>query len=79
MPEAEEAADRMIESRQSAEAVRAAMRDLPPEQLEILKLSFFEEVPHSAIAEKLGLPLGTVKSRIRMAFGRLRTALGEQS
>ena len=54
------------------------MADLPSEQLELLKLSFFEEASHGTIAERLGIPLGTVKSRIRLAFSKLRTALEDQ-
>ena len=77
LPEAAEQADTVMEMRQSAERLRLAMRDLPGEQSEVLKLSFFEELSHSVIAERLGIPLGTVKSRIRMAFSRLRDSLGE--
>ena len=40
-------------------------------------MAFFEDKPHSAIAAELKLPLGTVKSRLRLAFGRLRGVLGE--
>lgn len=77
VPEAAEQADTVMEMRQSAERLRLAMRDLPGEQSEVLKLSFFDELSHSVIAERLGIPLGTVKSRIRMAFSRLRDSLGE--
>ena len=49
--------------------------ELPPEQVQVIELSFFSEAPHSAIAETLGLPLGTVKSRLRLAMGRLRALL----
>jgi RNA polymerase sigma-70 factor (ECF subfamily) len=55
--------------------VREAMKSLPPEQVQIVELSFFSEEAHSAIAERLGLPLGTVKSRLRLAMGRLRALL----
>ena len=48
---------------------------LPEEQLALVRLAFFESLSHSAIAERTGLPLGTVKSRIRLAFSRLRRAL----
>ena len=57
--------------------LRKAMRTLPTEQLEILSKAFFEEKSHRAIAAELGLPLGTVKSRIRLALTRLRAALPE--
>jgi RNA polymerase sigma-70 factor (ECF subfamily) len=52
------------------------MRKLPDEQRRILHLSFFADLPHSEIAQKLGVPLGTVKSRIRLAIAKLRQALG---
>jgi RNA polymerase sigma-70 factor (ECF subfamily) len=55
--------------------VRAALETLAPEQSRIVRLSFFEEKPHSEIAQELGLPLGTVKSRIRLALARLRLLL----
>lgn len=76
--EPEPDAPKQIEARQSQEAVRRAMERLPAEQIDIIRLSFFEEASHSMIAAKLGLPIGTVKSRIRLAFGRLRAALDEQ-
>lgn len=55
--------------------VRAALSALSEEQATIVKLSFFQEKPHSAIAEELGIPLGTAKSRVRLALGRLRVLL----
>ncbi|CAN5805736.1 sigma-70 family RNA polymerase sigma factor [soil metagenome] len=55
--------------------VRLAMARLPVEQARILQLSFFEEHPHSRIAQDLCLPLGTVKSRIRLAMNQLRRML----
>lgn len=68
-------ADVEVERRQDAENLREAMRTLPEEQLDILKRAFFDEASHSTIARELALPLGTVKSRIRLAFEKLRTAL----
>jgi RNA polymerase sigma-70 factor (ECF subfamily) len=59
------------------EHLRKAMQALPKEQFEILNMAFFEEKSHREIAVELGLPLGTVKSRIRLAFTRLRAALPE--
>ena len=60
---------------QEASLVRAALGGLPAEQLEVVRLSFFDDRPHGEIAEALGLPLGTVKSRLRLAMKRLRSAL----
>lgn len=56
--------------------VRAAVAALPGEQIDAVRLAFFGGLSHGAVAERLGLPLGTVKSRLRLAFGRLRGALG---
>jgi RNA polymerase sigma-70 factor (ECF subfamily) len=60
------------------ERLRAAMRILPPEQAEVLHLSFFEEQTHAQIADTLRLPVGTVKSRIRLATAHLRRTLEDQ-
>ncbi|MBV6658533.1 MAG: sigma-70 family RNA polymerase sigma factor [Devosiaceae bacterium] len=59
--------------------IREALKKLPEQQLELVQLAFFTELSHSQIAEQTGLPLGTVKSRIRLAFGRLRRILEEDS
>lgn len=67
--------DRTVDARDREDALRTALAKLPPEQLELVRLAFFESLSHSAIAERTGLPLGTVKSRIRLAFGRLRKTL----
>lgn len=55
--------------------IRTALKQLPSEQLQLVELAFFTELSHSQISEETGLPLGTVKSRIRLAFGRLRRIL----
>lgn len=55
--------------------VRAALHMLPPEQLDLLKASFYDGLPHAEIAKQFELPLGTVKSRIRLAFKKLRGSL----
>lgn len=75
VPDEEQLADLSIAERQSASQLRAAMADLPKEQSVLLELAYFEERTHSAIAKKLNLPLGTVKSRLRLAFNKLRAAL----
>jgi RNA polymerase sigma-70 factor (ECF subfamily) len=67
--------DRLVDMQRQEEAVRAAMTSLPAEQLDLVRLAFFEGLSHSQIAERTGLPLGTVKSRIRLAFTRLRRVL----
>ncbi|WP_051460821.1 sigma-70 family RNA polymerase sigma factor [Xanthobacter sp. 126] len=55
--------------------VRAALAKLSEEQATIVRLSFFQEKPHSQIAQELGIPLGTAKSRVRLALNRLRALL----
>lgn len=57
--------------------VRAAMTTLAPEQREVVQRSFFDEQPHSEIAAALNLPIGTVKSRLRLAMAKLRVRLGD--
>ncbi len=52
--------------------VRAALAELPVDQVEVIRLSFFEDRPHAEIAGVLDIPLGTVKSRVRLAMNRLR-------
>lgn len=51
---------------------------LSDDQRRILHLSFYADIPHSEISERLGLPLGTVKSRIRLAIAKLRQELREE-
>jgi len=55
--------------------VRRAMATLSPEQATVLRLSFFAEKPHAEIAKELSLPLGTVKSRSRLAMAKIRAIL----
>ena len=59
--------------------MRKAVVQLPREQLRVIELSFFEEKAHGEIAEQLQIPLGTAKSRSRLALARLRALLGEIS
>jgi RNA polymerase sigma-70 factor (ECF subfamily) len=64
---------------ESVQRVREALSQLSDEQIRVIELSFFEERAHAEIARTLGIPLGTVKSRIRIAMKRLRSLLGERS
>lgn len=75
VPEAEPQADKTVEYDQRDTRIREAIAVLPEEQAKLLRLSYYEEKSHSAIAEELNLPLGTVKSRLRLALGRLRSSL----
>lgn len=67
--------DELVSATEHAERVRSAMKELPEEQLEVVKWSFVEGAAHSEIAERLGLPLGTVKSRLRLAMRRMKKSL----
>jgi RNA polymerase sigma-70 factor (ECF subfamily) len=68
----EESPDEAVVRAQSEERIRAALETLSEEQRQVVRLSFFEDRPHSEIAERLSLPLGTVKSRLRLALIKLR-------
>lgn len=68
----DEAPDDAAVRSQTEERVEAALATLSEEQRQVVRLSFFEDRPHSEIAEKLSLPLGTVKSRLRLALIKLK-------
>lgn len=76
-PDSTPSATDMIAQEQRADMLKDALATLPPEQKEVLKLSYFEDLSQSEIAEKTGLPLGTVKSRMRLALKALRNHLNE--
>lgn len=76
-PAAEPMQDDKMEEDQVAEAIRTAMAGLPAEQVRMLQMAFYEDKAHSEIAEETGLPLGTVKSRLRLAMGKMKNLLGE--
>ena len=68
-------ADKSVLAGQTYTRVQELLSDLSADQLTVIRKAFFEDKTHTAIAEELNLPLGTVKSRIRLALGRLRQAL----
>jgi RNA polymerase sigma-70 factor (ECF subfamily) len=57
--------------------IRKALASLPPEQAELVQLAYFSGFSHSELAERTGLPLGTIKTRLRLALVRLRDLLKE--
>jgi len=57
--------------------LEAAMRELPQEQRQVLALAYFRANTHQEIADRLGQPLGTVKTRLRLAMQKLRRAMEE--
>ncbi len=67
--------DEELSERERGERVRATLAELPPDQSEVVNLAFIEGLSHSEIAKRLGLPLGTVKSRMRLAYQKIRGAL----
>ena len=73
--EPEDAPDKVVETTQKNEKLHAAIKALPEEQERLLRLVYFEDKSHSVIAEELAIPLGTVKSRLRLAMSKLRAAL----
>jgi len=68
-------ADGQLDAQTREDVMRGAMQGLPEEQRALVRLAFFDSLSHSEIAMRTGLPLGTVKSRIRLAFSRLRRSL----
>ena len=75
MPSDLPAADEALHTARLTERVRGALAQLQPEQAQVLRRSYFEDEPHSRIAAELGIPLGTVKSRMRLAMAQLRRLL----
>jgi RNA polymerase sigma-70 factor (ECF subfamily) len=57
------------------ESVHAALKTLPEEQQAVVRLAYFGGRTHSEIAQELGIPMGTVKTRLRLAFDKLRVTL----
>ena len=75
LPPIESKADENIEHDQKFEMVSQYLDDLPEDQLNLLKMNFFEEKSHGEISEITKIPLGTVKSRIRLALEKIRGKL----
>lgn len=76
-PDAPMSGEQAVIAAEREERVRAALKLLPREQADILEMSFFAEETQSQIASASGIPLGTVKSRVRLALGRLRQILDD--
>lgn len=79
VPEEPAAADDRLDALAREARVAKALKTLPAEQAELVHEAFFLSKTHSQIAEETKIPLGTVKSRLRLAFNRLRKAMeGEE-
>jgi RNA polymerase sigma-70 factor, ECF subfamily len=74
-PRVPDAPDDAFAAAQRESVVLQALAALPADQAEVIRLSFFEDRPHAEIEHALGIPLGTVKSRLRLAMARLRRSL----
>ncbi|MEL6642333.1 MAG: sigma-70 family RNA polymerase sigma factor [Pseudomonadota bacterium] len=74
-PEAEPAPEDVIALQQESAQLGEALSQLPQEQRELIEKAYFGDLSHSQIAAETGLPLGTIKSRIRLALERLRHAM----
>ncbi len=70
-------AEHALGASEEAALVRQAMLSLPVEQAEMIRMAYFEDKVHTTIAAETGLPLGTVKSRLRLALQRLGKLLQE--
>jgi len=66
-----------LQREQQRERVAEALETLTPEQNEVVRLAYIEGLTHTEIAERLSVPLGTVKSRMRLAYGKIRERLGD--
>jgi len=78
-PQAETAPDEALQTASRDAQVRAAMAELPDDQRTLVREAFYEDLSHSQIADKTGVPLGTVKSRLRLAFAKLKLRLGDDA
>ena len=68
-------ADQILLAAERDDRVRAAMAGLSAEQADVVRAAFFLDKPHAEIERHLNIPLGTVKSRLRLAMSKLRAAL----
>lgn len=67
--------EEVAEATQRDRLVGEALAELPPDQRRVVEMSFIQDMPQAEIARTLNLPLGTVKSRIRLAYAKLRENL----
>jgi RNA polymerase sigma factor (sigma-70 family) len=78
-PQAEATPHQNVENADREARVRAAMAELPEEQRLLVREAFYQDLSHSEIADKTGVPLGTVKSRLRLAFAKLKLRLNAEA
>ncbi|MEG3619634.1 sigma-70 family RNA polymerase sigma factor [Magnetovibrio sp. PR-2] len=75
MADDSDSAEEHVSRDQTGDMMRKALSRLPQDQSEVIHLSFYDGLSHGEIATKLDLPLGTVKSRMRLAFTKLRETI----
>ncbi len=78
VPSDDDLPDEALNRNQQRERIRMVLETLPPEQYEVVRLSYIEGLSHNEIAGALGAPVGTVKSRMRLAYEKIRDAVGEE-
>jgi RNA polymerase sigma-70 factor, ECF subfamily len=69
--------DQALAAEERRTRIQQVLADLPPDQHEVVVLSYVDGLSHSEIADRLRLPLGTVKSRMRLAYSKIRDAVGD--
>ena len=74
-PESEPEASDILVLQQEANLITQAMSALPSQQRDLIKKAYFGDLSHSEIAVETGLPLGTIKSRLRLALSKLRKTM----
>ncbi|MDO9564600.1 MAG: sigma-70 family RNA polymerase sigma factor [Bradyrhizobium sp.] len=78
VPDDQPSPDRLVEQTERQENVRKIMDALSSNERSVLVLSFYEDLSHFEISRRLSIPVGTVKSRIRLAFAKIRHSLDAQ-
>lgn len=66
-----------LQRKQESDEIRNLLKELPKEQAQLIRKAFYEDKSHQEIADETGIPLGTVKSRIRLGLKKLKSGLNE--
>ncbi|MBA2506689.1 MAG: sigma-70 family RNA polymerase sigma factor [Thermoleophilaceae bacterium] len=77
--EARELTDVEAARREETRTVRAALKELPDDQLRVVELAYYGGFTHTQIADMLDAPVGTVKGRMRLGLAKMRRSLGEEA
>jgi RNA polymerase sigma-70 factor, ECF subfamily len=77
LPDGSEPVENMVEEHQQAQNIQKVVSNLPAEQQQVLILAYFQGMTQEEIAAQTGEPLGTVKTRIRLAMQKLRSQMVE--